>query len=399
MFKDSANRRKLILFLFFTALAIFSFAYGLTSLNHREEGYYEIDVLTEHQGTLYDAGITLRYEVKGKSAEIRALLLDVQNVYSHALLSGYELLHADRTFDGVTNLASLNAAPNTEQVISDTLYDILTDALAKTEKDIGYSVFAGPLVSEWETLRYLSEPEPVDPANSPEEAARIDALVRAIHTEPLFSLTLSDKGSEKTAELHVSDSWEPLLTSLEMDAVPVLHLGLLQDAYLMRYVADALSKAGYTSGILNSASGLSLVLQDIGTQSFGLLSQDGIAAALSESTPCSSAGFTSFAPPEAAYGFYTVNTSGGILYRHPLVSVYTGMPISDMLSCLVTSPVADPVALDWQLLQLVFGQPADFSGYTYAFLRTSEGGQVIHSNASALDVRDSSFTLDLSAAP
>ena len=103
--------RRLILFILFAVLAVGSFTYGVIQLGRRESGYQTIETRDAYGDVLFRSGLTLRYWAEGTSADIRELTGRVSGVYSDSLYSHFRLLDPDQTWEGVTNLASLNRNP------------------------------------------------------------------------------------------------------------------------------------------------------------------------------------------------------------------------------------------------------------------------------------------------
>ena len=188
MFKEKKNIVRLILFLMAAGLAVFAFTNGVLQLGHRESGYQAIDYETAYGHVLYKSGISLRYWAEGDSSKIRELTTAVQKVYSESLYRNYMMLDARETYESVTNLATLNKSPGESFVLPETLARILRDAWKKTERNEGYSVLAGVMYDEWQTLLYLDDALEFDPSA---DAARAEFLkTLAAWTAPDSGVTL-----------------------------------------------------------------------------------------------------------------------------------------------------------------------------------------------------------------
>ena len=323
LFREKKNVVRLILFLLAVILAVGAFTAGVMGYLHRDSGYYDVDYSAKTAPVLFDSGVHLKYYGSGSSAQIRAELHEVQEVYSDTLLWLYQQLDAEHQYEGVVGLAALNAAPGQWVQVDAVLETALGDALERTRTGEGYSVFAGPLYREWQALRYLEEPENADPANNPEEQAILEQLAAFIGDPSAFSLEIE----EGRARLTVSEAYQAWARENEIDA-PVLDFGLLRDAYLLDRLAQYMRYRGYTSGYLYTDSGLSLQMALDGDTSYQFLGlSDGEAAAVGAVTlpsPSAFCQFTAFSLTGEKYGYYTLKQGGVTLYRHPWIDLQTG---------------------------------------------------------------------------
>ncbi len=353
MKKPSGSAPRLILFLCFALLAVGSFTWGVVQLGHRERGYQTIDTDDAYGDVLFRAGLTLRYWAEGSSAEIRDLTERVSRVYSDSLYTHFRLLDPDQVYDGITNLASLNASPGEVLPVPSRLAAVLRDALEKTEQGIGYSVLAGPLFREWQTLLYLEDPEPFDPLNSLEEAERLKSLTGALRDPSAASLALSESKDQTFACLQVAPFLSDLMNALELSA-PVLDLALLHDAYLMDLVAEDLLAAGYDQGVLYSRSGLTRCLRPGETLSV-VPDNTHPANVLSASAPAAAARFSATEKWDQGYGAYAI----GKTFRHAWIDVRRGEPAASLPQTALIASDETAVSVSWRMLQLLFsGMPA-----------------------------------------
>ena len=343
---------RIFLFLFFALLAVGSFTWGVVQLGHKESGYQTIETSDAHGDVLFRSGLTLRYWAEGSSAEIRDLTERVSRAYSDSLYENFRLLDPDQTYEGVTNLASLNSAPAQSLPIPDRLAVVLSDALEKTAADIGYSALSGPLFREWRSLLYLEDPEPFDPLNNPEEAERIHALTAALRAPDAASLSLSESDGQTTACLQVSPELSSLMDSLELTA-PVLDLALLHDAYLMDLVAEDLLAAGYDQGVLYSRSGLTRCLRPGETLSV-VPDDTQPEKVFSAPAPASAVRFSASEKWDQGYGAYAV----GETLRHAWIDVRTGEPAASVAQTALIAPGGSALTVAWQLLQTLFAVPS-----------------------------------------
>lgn len=258
MLRKPKNVIRLVLFLFAAALAVFSFTYGVQQFGHREPGWQTVEADAKKGYVTYTGGLTLQYWAEGSSAEIRDLTERVKSVYSDSLYRNVELLDARNTYEDSVNLASVNEREGQAVTVSKTLARVLAEALERTEENAGYSVFAGALNGEWQTLLYLEDPRDFDPAVNADQADRIARLTALVNAPGTFSLEITEKDDEAEVCLRASPEYKKAAEEMEITA-PVLDLGILRDAVLTDLVAEDLRKAGFTEGVIFSRSGVSML--------------------------------------------------------------------------------------------------------------------------------------------
>ncbi len=344
---------RIVLFILAALVAVGAIAYGVTGLGRREPGYYRIEVNADEELIRLDRGVDFEYVFKGSKSEINAEMRQLQALYGASLRRCSRLLDAENTYTGVVNLAEINLNPGRELALSEELFAVLRDALALSEEGKGYSLFAGPLYAEWNSLLILADPQPFDPAADAEEAARISTLASLVNDPESISLEIVDEES-RTVRLVVSDALMAQLRAYELDC-PLLDLNLLHDAFLLRLIAADLEAQGYTNGYLSAASGVTVSLSGHSGGEYNLYGFDGEYREITSTFPVEAGTAFSllraFALEEENYGYYTVETDDGTLFRHPNVPA-TGEDPGVLLSCGVYCADMDPVRAVYESLLL-----------------------------------------------
>ena len=316
---------RIIAFLIAVGIAIASFTIGVMQYAHRETGYYEVGYSNAANAEVYDSGVHLLYYAEGGSSFIRQHLNEVQRVFSDDLLQYYRLLSAEKTYEGLNNIAALNAAPEQALKVDAVLYAVLKDAYARHEMQEGYHLFSGVLHTEWQSMRYLEEPEQTDPLLNDDEAEFLKVLTSQLAKKEQFSLEFDDNNS--TVTLHISEEYRNWTEQNEIEA-PVLDLNLLHDAYLLQLVAMQMTAQGYTDGYLYTESGISISLGKQGNMEYSLyaVGESGVEtiAVTALQQPAAFCSFTVVSPTEERYGYYKIELEGKPYYRHPYVNVKNG---------------------------------------------------------------------------
>ena len=351
---EKKTKVRLVLFILAFVIAVGSFTVGALSLGHRDSGWYEVDATPEAAAVTYDSGVHLLYYAEGKSGEIRQTISAAQKLFSESLVRYDKLLDARAEYDDAVSLASVSAADGEPVVVGETLYRVLSDALDKTRQDRGYSLFAGALWRTWETLLYLEEPQPFDPANSEDQAALLTALADMIGRPGSADLILSPEGGY-TAALVLSPEYRALAEEYEIDA-PALDLGALREAYLIQLVAQDMTEQGMTAGYLYTDSGLTVLLdggRDYRLDVYGLEGGAPVrAATLSANGPAAACQCAAFSTSGSQYGAYAVETAAGTLRRHARFDARTGGFHDVLLNALLVSEKQTAVDLAFEGLAL-----------------------------------------------
>ncbi len=383
---------RIVLFVLALLVAIGAITYGVSELGKKAPGYYRIEATADEELLLLDGRVNFQYVFKGSKSEINAEMRQLQALYCASLRSNSRLLDAENTYTGVINLAEINANPGREMMVSGELFEVLVDALALTREEQGYSLFAGPLRAEWNSLLILADPEPFDPAADPDEAERLARLSALVSDLSNFSFEIVDP-QKHTVRFDFSDRLRECMRELELDC-PVLDLNLLHDAYLLRLIARDLEAQGYTNGCLTAASGVTLSLSghNGGDLEYSVIGFDGeyceSAATLPMEAGSAYSLLRAFALDGEAYGYYTAETDGGTVYRHPNVPVSGECP-AVLFSVGVRSTGMDPVRAVYEGLRLFAcadreAVAACAGTFSDAAVWTLQGeGQRVFSNAAA----------------
>ena len=331
-FSEKKNVVRLVLFLMALVLAVGSFSFAVYRMGYQEPGLHEIEADADGEMPFYRSGISFYYSMTGSSNEIRARKSEIKAAYTTALKFSYQWFDTERFYSGMPNLAVLNQNPGTEVTLSVPLFEMLSDALEKTNERKGYSVFAGPLVTYRDTVLYANDPVSVDPVNDPEVGETLAKLSKAIYgDDPPATLTLN--AEKHSAVLRVSDAFRAVLTDCGMEDAPILDFNLLEDAYRLQYLAAEMENRGYSNGYLASGSGVTVLLREWSDASryaltFDSLKEDGNLdraewdAKENTSVCC----FRAFERTTDEYGFYTVEQNGETLYRHPFLTAFADVP-------------------------------------------------------------------------
>ncbi len=309
---------RLVLFVVFLLIAIFSFSYGITSIGKKEAGYQVIEALQDTQVPLYGNELSFSYYCEGTSNSIKKQVKALSKVYSQILSDSYKMLDVASEYPGSVSLGSINNHLGQSVSVSPSLYAILKDAYARTLERKNFNMFSGALYSEWKSILILDDSGSFDPLNNKYMAQRIEEISQEVSNLDNFKLEFLD--DEKCiVKFSVSDHYASFCKDMEIEA-GALDLNVLYSAYLLEMVAHDLQSLGYNNGILVSREGLRIVMKD---------SED------SGNSENSGAFSTAFISAFQYGGYYNSVVNGH--YRHLFINTTTGNIEDVILSCSVTS--------------------------------------------------------------
>ena len=315
------------------AVAVFAFTYAVVRIGHKDPGYQTIEAKADAEALTYNKAVAFRYWFGGSSNEIKRGINALTEVYTPILAAAYKQLDHQNEYSGCNSIASLNRNQGSVVALSKELYSVLKDAYGRTVENKGYNMFAGDLYAEWESILILEEPDTFDPANNPDQAARISAIASMVSDLSNFSLEFVDD-NECTVRFSVSEEYKRFCKEFEIESVP-LDLNLLHDAYMLRWIADALFDEGCRTGYLYTAEGLVLCLDPSGTLSYDMYTlengRETAYASVNLEDPFSATTFTAFGMG-SLYGYNLGN-----LYRHLYFDVRTGDFTNILMSATVIS--------------------------------------------------------------
>lgn len=313
-----------IVFVLALIVSVVAFSNAIISMGMKDPGYYDIETEILEDAPNYARSFALLYYLDGSSDEIKSMGQTLKKAYSTVLSRGYKLTDGGTQYDGFVNIATLNAHIGEEMTISREMYGILSDALEKTREGKGYNLFAGALNRLWGDILVLTEPEEFDPGNNADMAARIEALGKLTADLSNFDLELHASEDKYTCRLTVSKAYLDHLRENEYPQT-VLDLGSLRECYILSLVRSELEEAGYSRGYLTSATGLVLNLSGhTGNAAYQLYGMSGDGPQKIGTIPTDTGSafclIRAFPLTEPEPGYYSLESEGEMLYRHPLVS-------------------------------------------------------------------------------
>lgn len=168
-----------------------------------------------------------------------------------ALLSPYELTA------GVTNLYWINHHPGEELQVDPRLYRALRQAA-----ELGRWIFMGPVYEIWDGVYFSAddlEASRADPRRDADTAKALEELRGLLMREDQISLSFP---GENRVRLNLSPELRALAEACGTDRY--LDFGWMENAFAADLLAEAMTAAGWTRGLLVSPDGFARCLDDRG---------------------------------------------------------------------------------------------------------------------------------------
>ncbi len=243
---------RIALFVFFLVLALAAFGYGIHALLNQDPGWTLIEAKSDAEPNCAWE-LELHYELRS-AAESK--LLSAR--YTELAVEAYRCFHAQERFYNVGNLRTVNDAPNQTVEVEPALYRALETLAQSGSREL----YLAPVYEIYENIFCSTEDfeaERFDPRTDAESAAYIRDLLPYVNDPDAVSLELLD--GDRVC-LHVSEDY--LAYAAENEIGAFVDLYWMRNAFIVDYIADALTAEGYTRAYLNSRDGFFRRLDESG---------------------------------------------------------------------------------------------------------------------------------------
>ena len=259
---DKNRKPKLVLIVVLLALGVTLIATAITQILVTPPGWETIKVDGNADETC--AGDFVFLYLLGDGDQAANLeQRDVTRVYSEAAKEAFQIFHEERLFDGVQNVAYLNQHPNEEVEVPKVLYD----AFAMLHKFENRALYLAPIYREYVGM-FLSGQDwyakEYDPDQSKEQDTYFAEILAFTTDENAIKLALLGNNRVK---LSVSEEYLQYAESKEITGF--IDFYWMKNAFIVDYLAQKLTDAGYTKGTISSFDGFSRNL-DVSERSYQL---------------------------------------------------------------------------------------------------------------------------------
>lgn len=254
---------RIVLVVLFIAVALVAFGFAIVSVLSTDAGWRQVQTQTAEENC--GGEFVFYYEIQEGGLKGSEELQALTNAYNEVTVNAYRIFRATEQFEGVYNLAYVNANPNRVVTVDDALYRAF-ETLAGSASRLAYY---GPVYQLYDRLFYALDDESAalyDPARSEETAALVAQLAAFAADEECIGLELLGEGRVR---LNVSGEYMQFVRdngfTAEDGTAVYLDFFVLRNAFIVDYMAENLIAAGYTHGMLTSYDGYSRVLEGEGS--------------------------------------------------------------------------------------------------------------------------------------
>lgn len=239
-------------------IAAGAFAYALHGLLQSDGGWTEIEA-SSSADTNCSEDFLFEYQIGASGTDATAEQKALTLLYTDAAVTAYELFCNDATFEGVTNVRSINDHPNEELVVDDALYAALGRFVSSGRREL----YLAPVYSDYDNLFYCNDDSETvwyDGAQNEEVRAYYEAVCAYAADSASVEIKLLGDGKVK-----LSVSEEYLAFAEENGITDFIDFYWTKNAFIADYFADVLTENGYTLGTISSCDGFIRSLDDSGT--------------------------------------------------------------------------------------------------------------------------------------
>ena len=247
---DEKRKPKLILIVILLALGVSLIVWAVSSYLTVPAGWETIQVNTDLEETCAGDFVFQYLLGDGEQAANREKVA-IAEIYTDATKTAFQIFHESRLFDGVHNVAYLNQHVNEEVEVPEVLYH----AFALLEKYDNKALYLAPIYREYVGM-FVSDEDWVakdyDPDQDEEQAAYFAEVLAFTTDENTVKLELLGNNKVK---LSVSSEYQQYAKNHEI--TNFIDFYWMKNAFIVDYLAEQLTNAGYTKGSISSFDGFS----------------------------------------------------------------------------------------------------------------------------------------------
>lgn len=246
----------------FLLIGVGALTYAVSQFFTTEPGWQTIQAGTSGGPTCGDEFVFL-YEVGVSGRSARKEGQDLNELYTQACRTAFQLFHTEMSFEGVVNLKEINDRPNEALEVDPALYRAFEAVREAGDRN----VYLGPVYARYGDLFDCGDDSQLadfDPRLRPEVAEEY-AAVAAYAGDPA-SIDVELLGDNQI-RLRVSEEY--LAYAQENGIQRFLDFGWMENAFIADYLADTMTENGFTNGAISSVDGFARCL-DGGGDRYGL---------------------------------------------------------------------------------------------------------------------------------
>ena len=252
---ETGTKKRIVLLIVAILVALGAFGYGISTLTKVEKGWYVIEATSASEMNCAQ-DFVFRYQLGhsgvSAAAENKALTL----LYTDATEKAYQIFNARENSLNFKNLYYLNRTPNKPVQVDAALYE----AFELMERLGSRYLFMGPAYQEYHSLFFCTEDwetEGFDPYQNPDQKEYLTRIASFANDPNHIRLELM---GDCTVQLHISEEYQAF--AQENGIKDYLDMYILQDAFIIDYLAKTIQDAGYTMGVISSHDGYTRCLSE-----------------------------------------------------------------------------------------------------------------------------------------
>lgn len=246
---ESHFKLRLVLAIAFGLLAAGMIVYGIVSLLRADPGWQKIEAKTT-EGTTCAGEFSFYYNIGKAGAAATTEYKQLVNVYTDAARHAYRVFDNTMEYADLGNLHTINGHIGEKITIDPLLYDAL-----RSLGDCVRYLFLAPVYMDAANLFGCTDDSqiyPFDPLQNPEEAAYVAEIAR-FASDP-DSISIAFYGDNAVC-LTISDEYAAFAAEYGIETF--VDFFYLKNAFVIDYLAEAITTAGFTHGTLSSYDGYS----------------------------------------------------------------------------------------------------------------------------------------------
>ncbi len=246
---ESHFKLRLVLAIAFGLLAAGTIVYGIVSLLRTEPGWQRIEAKTA-EGTTCAGEFSFYYKIGEADVAASTEYKQLVNVYTDAARHAYRVFDSTMEYAELGNLHTINEHIGEKVTIDPLLYK----ALRSFGDNIRYLFLAPVYMDEANLFGCTDDSQiyPFDPLQNPEEAAYVAEIARFASNSDSISITFYE---DNVVCLTISDEYAAFAEEYGLETY--VDFFYLKNAFIIDYLAEEITDAGFTHGVLSSYDGYS----------------------------------------------------------------------------------------------------------------------------------------------
>ncbi len=259
--------RKMVLIVVFLAIAAAMFVYGFMQLLRSDAGWQKIGAVTGQQPSCAE-DITLQYELGAGQTSAREESRALSRLYGDACVAALRMFSNTSAWPEEHNVRYLNEHPNEAVTVQPGLYKALETVRASGDR----TLYLGPLHEIYGNV-FACEDDVLmaqfDPCQNQDVQQYFDRCLAFANDPAAVDVELLGDGQVRLA---VSEDY--MAFAEEEQIASFIDFDWMENAFIIDYLADTLTEAGYTRGVLSSYDGF---VRDLGgsNETFAVSLYDG----------------------------------------------------------------------------------------------------------------------------